>query len=183
MGTRGHEVRERLTAAATELIAELGWAGVSTRVLAERAGLTPGLVHYHFSSLQALLSEAAVGALTRLVDDLGALLSQVKTPEEAVEELLTALSKHSGSDPMSLLVTETYLATTRDTELREAVGVVLADFRTRLAAWFADHGVAAPEATAAVLAATVDGLLLHRALLPEPDATAAVLRRLVAVRS
>ncbi|MCP3804932.1 TetR/AcrR family transcriptional regulator [Allokutzneria sp. A3M-2-11 16] len=180
MGTR---VRERLTGAAPGLIVELGWAGVSTRVLAERAGVTPGLVHYHFSSLQALLSEAAIGALTRLVDDLGALLEQAKSPEEAVEGMLTALSEYSGSDPMSLLVTETFLATTRDAELRGAVGEVLADFRARLAAWFAEHGVADPEATAAVLAATVDGLLLHRALLPEPEAAATVLRRLVAVRS
>ncbi|GAA4013647.1 TetR/AcrR family transcriptional regulator [Allokutzneria multivorans] len=183
MGARSHEVRERLTTAATELIVELGWSGVSTRLLAERAGVTPGLVHYHFSSLQALLSEAAVSALTRMVDGLDAVLEQAKSPEDVVEQLLSALSEHSGSDPMSLLVSETFLATTRDAELRGAVATVLADFRARLAAWFADHGVDAPEATAAVLAATVDGLMLHRALLPEAEATADVLRRIVAVRS
>ncbi|SDM29750.1 TetR/AcrR family transcriptional regulator [Allokutzneria albata] len=176
-------VRDRLTGAATGLIAELGWAGVSTRVLADRAGVTPGLVHYHFSSLQALLTEAAVGALTQLVGGVEALLDQVQSPEEAVDTVLGALSEHDGNDPMSLLVTETYLATTRDAGLREAVGAVLGGFRERLTAWFAERGVAAPEATAAVLAATVDGLLLHRALLPEPEATAAVLHRLVAVRS
>ncbi|WP_086819134.1 TetR/AcrR family transcriptional regulator [Allokutzneria sp. NRRL B-24872] len=183
MRTRGHEVRERLTEAAAELIVELGWSGVSTRVLAERAGVTPGLVHYHFSSLQALLTEAAVGALRRMVDGLGALLEQAQTPEDVVEHLTATMSEHSGIDPMSLLVSETFLATTRDAELRSAVAAVLADFRAGLSARFAELGVEAPEATAAVLASTVDGLLLHRALLPEPAAMTAVLRRIVAVRS
>lgn len=47
---RGREVPQRLLAAAAELIPERGWTAVSTRVLAERAGVTPSVVHYHFSS-------------------------------------------------------------------------------------------------------------------------------------
>jgi hypothetical protein len=42
-------------------------------------------------------------------------------------------------------------------------------------------GVPDADATAAVLVAAIDGLLLHRALSPAPAATAAVLRRLVTV--
>lgn len=38
---RGQEVRQRLLRAAIELIGERGWSAVSTRVLAERAGVTP----------------------------------------------------------------------------------------------------------------------------------------------
>jgi len=49
---RGQAVRRRLLDAAAELIPELGWSGVSTRVLAERAAVTPGMVHYHFASLR-----------------------------------------------------------------------------------------------------------------------------------
>ncbi|MGH3825157.1 MAG: helix-turn-helix domain-containing protein [Pseudonocardiaceae bacterium] len=50
---RGRDVRLQLLSTAAQLITELGWAAVSTRILAERAGVTPGLVHYHFTSLQA----------------------------------------------------------------------------------------------------------------------------------
>ncbi|MFB9902365.1 TetR/AcrR family transcriptional regulator [Allokutzneria oryzae] len=181
---RGREVRRRLADSAAELIAELGWSGVSTRVLAERAGVTPGLVHYHFPSLQVLLAEAAVGAIQRLADGLGGLLERARTPEDAVDVLLGALSEYSGTDPLSLLITETFLATTRDDDLRTAVSTVITGFRRTLATWLADRGAPTPEATAAVLAAAVDGLMLHRALLPEPTAevVAPVLRRLVAVR-
>src|SRR5215218_10063879 len=63
---RGREVRRRLVQAARELVPERGWAAVSTRTVAERAGVAPGLVHYHFASLQALLAEAAVGAMRDL---------------------------------------------------------------------------------------------------------------------
>src|SRR5690606_38747757 len=60
---RGAEVRRRLLDAAVRAIPEQGWRGVSTRSLARRAGVVPGLVHYHFDSLEALLREAALGAL------------------------------------------------------------------------------------------------------------------------
>jgi AcrR family transcriptional regulator len=56
-------VRDRLLAAAAELIAEKGWGAVSTRVLADRAGVGSGVVHYHFDSTQAVLVQASVGAL------------------------------------------------------------------------------------------------------------------------
>ncbi|WP_020670358.1 TetR/AcrR family transcriptional regulator [Amycolatopsis nigrescens] len=176
---RGREVRRRLLAAATGLIAERGWPGVSTRVLAERAGVAPGLVHYHFASLQALLTEAAIGVLRGLTDGLTPLLNQAGTPEEALDLLLGSLASHTGHDPVSLVFTETYLAATRDEELRRAVGGVLADFRRELARWLGEHEVESPAETAAVLAAAVDGVLLHRALDPglTAETVAPVLRR------
>ncbi len=40
--------RQRLLDAAAELIAERGWGQVTTRAIAERAGLPHGTVSYHF---------------------------------------------------------------------------------------------------------------------------------------
>ena len=178
---RGREVRRKLLAAAVELIAERGWSAVSTRVVAERAGVAPGLVHYHFSSVQALLSEAAVGAMREVGAVLEPTLAKTATPAKAMAALASALDPYTGDDPTSVLFTEAYLAATRDADLRAAVAEVIADFRARLAAWFGSHGVAAPEATAAVVAAAIDGLVLQRAL--DPGLTAGtitpVLTRLV----
>lgn len=178
---RGREVRRRLLDAAAELIAERGWAGVSTRVLAERAGVAAGLVHYHFTSLQGLLTEAAIGVMRGLADELPPLLDSVSTPDEALELMLESLAPHTGDDPMSLLFIETYLAATRDEELRRAVAGVVADFRDKLARWLDEQDVANPEATAAVLAAAVDGVVMHRALDPSmtTEFVAPVLRRTV----
>jgi AcrR family transcriptional regulator len=177
---RGRDVRRRLVAAARELVPERGWSAVSTRAVAERAGVAPGLVHYHFASVQALLAEAALGELREMVTGVDAVLRRAGSPEELVELLAAEVDRFDGTDPASLLAVETYLAATRDPQLHAALTEVLDDFRRRLAARLADLAVPDPEATAAVLAAVVDGVLLHRALAPLPGgAVTPVVRRLV----
>ncbi|QFZ20031.1 TetR/AcrR family transcriptional regulator [Saccharothrix syringae] len=170
-------VRERLLHAAAELIAEKGWGAVSTRVLAERAGVGPGVVHYHFDSVRSVLVQASVGALRAALAGLPAVLEDAATPQDALTTLLGALDGHSGRE----LFTETLLAATRDDEVRAAVREVLADFRAELASWLAARGVPTPGETAAVLAAAVDGVLLHRALSPDltSDLVAQVLGRVL----
>ncbi|MGH3925584.1 MAG: TetR/AcrR family transcriptional regulator, partial [Pseudonocardiaceae bacterium] len=164
---RGREVRRRLLTAATELIPELGWNGVSTRVLAERAGVTPGLVHYHFPSLAALLREAALGMMREVVAATTPGLATAATVDSGLELMLAALDAYTGTDPMSLLFIETYLAATRDETLRTELAGLLEQFRGALANWLAEHGQDNSQQAAAVLAAALDGVLLHRALNPE----------------
>lgn len=167
---RGHEVRRRLLAAAAELIAERGWAAVSTRLLAERAGVAGGLVHYHFTSLRALLSESALGVIRQLADQVD--VAGVATPQEAIDRMLGGLDAYDGRDPVSLLFMETYLAATRDPELAASVAEVVADTRAKVARLLAAQGVDEPEATAATVLAAIDGVMVHRAL--DPGLTAAV---------
>ncbi|MFI6736559.1 TetR/AcrR family transcriptional regulator [Nonomuraea sp. NPDC050451] len=178
---RGREARRRLLGVAAELIAERGWSAVSTRMLADRAGVAPGVVHYHFASVQALLAEAALGVMRALIEQIGAGLEQARTPDEALKLMVAGLKDYDGRDPTSLLFAETYLAAGRDESLRRSVGAVVDEFRRLLAARLAEQGVAAPEATAAVLAAAFDGIVLHRALGPGPDAAdlTTVLERLI----
>jgi AcrR family transcriptional regulator len=177
---RGRQVRQRLLATAAELIAQRGWAAVSTRMIAERAGVAAGVVHYHFASVQALLREAAMSVIRGLLDQLTSALAQAGTADEALEIALGALDEHDGQDPTSLLVTEAYLAATRDEELRRALGATVGQVRQVLADRLAAAGVEAPEATAALLAAAIDGIVLHRALQPGLDTADVlpVLRRL-----
>ena len=178
--SRGREVRLRLVQAARELVPERGWTAVSTRTVAERAGVAPGLVHYHFASLQALLAEATVGALRDMVGAVGALVQRAGSPGELVDLLAAEVDRYTGTDLASLLAVETYLAATRDPDLRRRLTAVLDEFRDRVAAPLREHGVPDPEATAGVLAAVIDGVLLHRALTPLPaGAVAPVLRRIV----
>ncbi len=177
---RGREVRQRLLAAAAELIPQRGWTAVSTRVLAERAGVTPSVVHYHFPSMPALLNEAVVGRMGQVLAGLDGLLDAAGSPAGFVESLLASVDSYSGVDPLSLLFVEAYLASTRDERLARELGDLVGSFRERLGRWLDEKGVAEPAATAMVVAATVDGLLLHRGLgAPTSSAAlASVLRRL-----
>ena len=49
------EATDALLNAAEELLVEVGFAGITTRKLAERAGVNHGLVHYYFGSMEDLL--------------------------------------------------------------------------------------------------------------------------------
>jgi AcrR family transcriptional regulator len=49
------EATEALLRAAESLLVEVGYAGITVRRLAERAGVNHGLVHYYFGSMQDLL--------------------------------------------------------------------------------------------------------------------------------
>lgn len=169
---RGHEVRQRMLTAAAELIAERGWAAVSTRLLAERAGVAGGLVHYHFPSLRALLSEAALGVIGQLAEQVDAVLAEATTPQDAVDRLLGGLDEYSGRDPVSLLFVETYLAASRDPSLAAGVASVIATVRGKFADWLAAQGVPDPVDTAATVMAAIDGVMVHRAL--DPGLTARV---------
>lgn len=163
---RGREVRGRLLTAARELIAEVGWSGVSTRVLAERAGVRNGLVHYHFASLQALLRQATLEGMGGMLDGTAALLADAESPADAVEAMLSELDRYDGSDPTSLLFVEGYLAATRDGELRARMGELLTGFRTTLTASFAEAGHPSPDAAARLVMAVFDGFVLHKGLDP-----------------
>ncbi|MFC0864552.1 TetR/AcrR family transcriptional regulator [Sphaerimonospora cavernae] len=178
---RGREVRRRLLRVAAELIAERGWTAVSTRMLAERAGVAPGVVHYHFTSVRALLAEAALDVIGDVVEQAGPALARAATPGEALGLMMGLLEDHDGRDATSLLFTEAYLAATRDEGLRRSLAEVMTGFRRRLADHLTEHAVPSPEATAAVLAAAIDGIVLHRALGPGLEASdvVSVLHRLV----
>src|ERR1700694_1678741 len=54
---RGEATRERVLAAARDVLLDRGFAQTSTRAVAERAEVQLSLVHYHFGSKQHLLVE------------------------------------------------------------------------------------------------------------------------------
>ncbi len=161
---RGRNARVRLLTAARELIGELGWNAVSTRTLAERAGVRSGLVHYHFDSLQALLRHAALDEVRRMLDGTSALLARATSPSEGIERMLFDLDQYNGSDPASLLFVETYLAATRDHELRQGMSALVADFRCSLTEVLTRSGHPRPQAAASVVMALFDGFVLHKGL-------------------
>ncbi len=164
--SRGEEVRGRLRRAAVALIAERGWRAVTTRQVAERAGVGAGLVHYHFASVEALLRDAALEVMREVVAEVDGLLDAADDAETGMGLVLEALDAHSGQDTTSLLFLEAYLAAARDDGLRAEVAAVLHGVRRSIASWLDRCGVPDPGPTAAVLAAAVDGLLLHRGLDP-----------------
>lgn len=163
---QGRETRTRLMTAAVELIAEHGWGAVTTRLVAERAGLRPGLVHYHFPSVTDLLIDASLHMARTEYDTVMAEALAASGPA-AITQMLTAIGAYTSTDPATVAMSEMMLAATRNERLRNELGRLLAEARAALAAWFRDQDPSIdPEATAAVVLALIDGLILHRMIDP-----------------
>lgn len=167
-------------AAAAELIAELGWGRVTTRAVAERAGLPHGAVSYHFRGKQELLIEAAMFAFAR------ALPAEEFAALAGVQDLIGLISAEVADrgaiDPvLSRLMFEAMREAERDTELRQRMSGMLARYRvlmTEAVRAEQERGAvfagAPAEAIATLLGAVGDGLLLHALLDPDLDVDAAL---------
>ena len=62
--------RERILAAALDLFSELSFEGATTREIATRAGVTQGLLNYHFSSKDELWRASVDGLCAQLEESL-----------------------------------------------------------------------------------------------------------------
>ncbi|OEV02447.1 TetR family transcriptional regulator [Streptomyces oceani] len=164
--TRGQQTRDRLLDAAVQLIVEEGWGAVTTRKMAERAGVRPGVVHYHFDTVTDLLVEASLDATRR---ELGKALDALQQQEgpAGLEEVLHTVGSYSSDDPIAVLLSETLLAATRIEKLREQLSELMREWRAMTAGWLEAQGAPDPEATATVLGAALDGLVLHCLLDPQ----------------
>lgn len=79
------QTRERIIAAAVEAFADHGYEGAGTRDIAARAGVTQGLIAYHFESKEALWRAAADLIFGELTDHLPPMSDP--TPASAREAL------------------------------------------------------------------------------------------------
>jgi AcrR family transcriptional regulator len=177
-------------AAAVELIAELGWGRVTTRAVAERAGLPHGAVSYHFRGKQEMLIEATMSAFQRAipVGDFAALTGV----EDLIALIAAEVADREAIDPvLSRLMFEAMREAERDARLRERMSAMLTRYRELMVqAIRAEQSrgaifTGAPaDAIATLLGAVGDGLLLHALLDPELDVHAALraLRALLAPR-
>lgn len=178
-----HETTAALLTAAAELIAEVGWSAVSTRAIAERAGLPHGTVSYHFHGKADLLRQAAVRALDRAFSEEGWVAA---TEHAGVRDLVAgagqAMRTAGGQDSRKqlALLSECLVQGSRDPQLRAALLSYLHRYRDTLVDQVsrdaADGRIRAdvpPVAVATLVTAAVDGLMVHAALDPELDAEAA----------
>jgi AcrR family transcriptional regulator len=88
----GQRTRDRLLAAALELLAQRGQGGVTLREITEAAGANVAAVSYHFGSLQALCDAAVEHALEQYLDAQHQAMSALE-PASTLEELAAAFAR------------------------------------------------------------------------------------------
>ncbi|MEA2226797.1 MAG: hypothetical protein QOF04_427, partial [Solirubrobacteraceae bacterium] len=139
--------RERILHAACELIAERGIGGARIALIAKAAGVSSGLVHYHFHTREALLGETLDYAF-----DLASAVrtSAVADPEDgsAARRLAEVIEQSlPDSEPGRRewqLWAELWLGGARDPETRPIAAQMYARYRAWIAAPI-EEGIAAGE--------------------------------------
>lgn len=177
---RADETRLLLLRAAAELIGEVGWGRVTTRAVAERAGVPHGAVSYHFHGKEELLADAVMQLFedTFPLDRIEA-MTQLGEVADLFEPWLAELS--SQDQLISRVGVEAMLQADRNPRLAEQLRTLLAGFRAVTAELIRsaqERGQlpagASPEALAVLLSALGDGLFLHARLDPELDMAGAL---------
>ncbi len=179
-GPGSRVTREKLTAAAAELIAELGWGRVTTRAVAERAGLPHGAVSYHFRGKQELLIEACMNAFSDAVplEEFAAL----KGVDDLIDSIGSQLDQALRTTPvLTRLMFEAMREAERDDALRERMGAMITDYRRLvIEAVRSDQqrglipASISTDGIATLVTALGDGLLLHALLDPNLDVATAL---------
>lgn len=155
--------------AAAQLIAERGWGGVTTRLVAERARVNQALVHYHFGSMDVLLREAA---MARMAPELTAAVGPLTGGGPlalALQEAVASLERFEPGSRSAVLMAEVLLRSTRDPVLADRMGGEIQAFRAALERRLEEASEAGeirtdvpPRVLATIVGATLDGLLLQR---------------------
>jgi AcrR family transcriptional regulator len=158
--------RELILDAARNVLLEGGPAACTSRVLAQESGLTKGLIHYYFDTIEEIVDEAMRGMLAELFDRLRATAERYDDPAErfwaVVEEYVRAYVETPG---LTLLWFDYWIRTTRAgrREEGEAVNDGLVALLTEL---LSDASVADPDARARAVLAYVIGVLVRAEVHP-----------------
>jgi AcrR family transcriptional regulator len=189
-GRSSQATRERLTRAAAELIAELGWGRVNTRAVAERAGVPHGAVSYHFRGKQELLIESCLAAFAEAVP------FEEYAAQASVGDLVDLIDSQVDQGlqtdaVLGRLMFEAIREAERDEGLRARLGAMITEYRKVLVAVVqaeqergAIPATLSAEGIATLVTAVGDGLFLHALLDPDLDVSEALgaLRALLSAR-
>ena len=165
--------RDALIAAALDLVAEGGPQAATVRAIADRAGVTPGLIRHYFASKEELTRAAyrrLMDWLTR--DSTSALLAADKGPKSQLAAFVSASLRPPVVDPLRLGLWAGFLNTLRtDPEMRKVHDQGYRAYRdileTLIAGLPREASPAQCRADAIACNAVIDGLWLEGSALPE----------------
>jgi TetR/AcrR family transcriptional regulator len=158
---------EALLDAAERLLVDVGYAGITTRRLAEEAGVNHGLVHYYFGSMENLLVQVLERFTERLTARQRALYAAKDVP--FIEKWRQAMRYLVGEDvAYEKIWLELQALAWNHPELRERVARVNAEWREVLTDAFDEprraYGIDMPlDALVSLVMTFNEGIILERA--------------------
>jgi AcrR family transcriptional regulator len=187
----GGERAQRIVDAMRQSVARRGVAGSTFDRVAREAGVSRGLLHYHFGTKEQLLVEVVRRESELRIQALEQQLAGAETADDFVDLLATALRDTVKEDPDYVTVLfELFTLSLRNDEVaaelsalhrrvREHVGAVLAAKQSEGVL----HLRAEPEAIADILFSLADGVAVRMLTEPDRDFSATVSAGIASVRA
>jgi AcrR family transcriptional regulator len=119
---RSRVTQQRLLAATVDCLVEHGWAGTTTTLIAERAGVSRGAQLHHYPTKTALVLAAITHLSQRRAAELTAEAAQLRTssPQERVGRVVDMLAA-AFTGPLFAAALELWVAARTDPDLRDAL--------------------------------------------------------------
>ncbi|MEU6868640.1 TetR/AcrR family transcriptional regulator [Streptomyces sp. NPDC046876] len=181
---RALETRERILTAACEVIADIGFESISMRKVAEHAGVSKALLHYHFDTREKLFAEAMTHSFAQTGKDTGADADSVPASVALARILRSMLPTDAELRQDWKLWQELWVRAQRDTAARH----LAVDLYDQLHAWVAaavERGIESGEfadcdvdALSTLVLALCDGLGI-RLMLDDPRVDLATARETI----
>jgi TetR/AcrR family transcriptional regulator len=159
------QTEEAFLDAAERLLVNVGYAGITTRALAEEAGANHGLVHYYFGSMENLLARVLERFTERLVARQRAMYAAPDVP--FIEKWRTAMRYLDADREYQKVWYELQALAWNRPELRERVAHVNDEWRGVLTEAFAEprerYGLDMPlDALVSLVITFNEGVMLER---------------------
>jgi AcrR family transcriptional regulator len=91
-------VKQQLLAAARNLFAQHGYAGVSIRAVADAAAVNPAMIHYYFDNKAGLYAAMLADSFTPLMHRISSIVGSADEPA-ALKDFLSVYMRSLGSNP------------------------------------------------------------------------------------
>lgn len=153
--------RERIVAAALEVLGTGGVRALTHRAVDQRAGLPQGSTSNHFRTRAALVDGAAKGLVASELRGMGPM--RAATPEALVERTAEAIEVVTGPLRIGTAARHAlFLEAAHDERLRERLSASRSAYVEVVVAAMRELGAPDPESAAGALMAASEGIILHR---------------------
>jgi len=174
--------RQALISATLALAAEGGAKAATLRAIAERAGVTAGLIRHYFQSKENLVAEAFRHHMTAMNDDSAAVLAYApKDPQARLAAFIAASLKPPVVDRDAVVRWASFIQETRDNpvmiEIHRSTYLAYRDqLQTLIAALPGDRNAEDLRQLAIAANAVIDGLWIEGSTLPDTFARGELVR-------
>jgi len=115
--------RAQIVASAVEVMAEVGFAQASLARIAQHAGISKGVISYHFAGKHELMEEVVTRVYAGMTDHMMAKIAGVETATGLLRTQILSVAEHMRGHRAQLLALGEIFANLRDAEGRPRYGI------------------------------------------------------------